>query len=167
MDDERSYPFRTTICSTKMREIQRNHAGSNFGVSGGRRLQNSWAQGIERHQIICLGDISGRFPVGQDFGRQIEFDLEHPVVSGETDTALSVVKTTSFVWKGDAHQRPPSSCQRSPVLLFGWGSGLARVDDCFWLARELRRADLALTPLRDMAETMGEASRFMSELAFD
>lgn len=150
-----------------MREIQRNHAGSNFGVSGGRRLQNSWAQGIERHQIICLGDISGRLPVGQDFGRQIEFDLEHTVVSGETDTALSVVKTTSFVWKGDTHQRPPSSCQRSPALLFGWGSGLARVDDCFRLARGRRKADLVLTPLRDTAKRRDEAARFMSELAPD
>ncbi len=29
------------------------------------------------------------------------------------------------------------------------------------------RADLALAPLRDTAERMGEASRFMSEVAFD
>ncbi len=130
-------------------------------------MQNSWAQGVERHQVICLGDISGRFPVGQDFGRQIEFDLEHTVVSGETDTALSVVKTTSFVWKGDAHQRPPSSCQRSPALLFGWELGLAPVDDCFRLARGPRRADLVLTPLPDTGERQDQATRFMWELASD
>jgi hypothetical protein len=35
------------------------------------------------------------------------------------------------------------------------------------LARECRRADLVLTPLRNAAERKSKASRFMSELASD
>lgn len=89
--------------SAEIRLIQGNRIASGFGVGRGGGFQNRWPQGVEAGQIITLGGISWRLVALQDFRGDVEFDLEHAVISGKTDATVSVVETAGLVREGNAH----------------------------------------------------------------